>query len=193
MCMPRLLDSILVVDVSLTCWSGDPPPGQSPEIIEIGVCPVDIRGARVMQQHSVIIVPEISEISTYCSQVTRVHQTDLKQGLSFRAACELLKREYISTHRVWASYGNQVRRSIKQQCSIRDTPYPLGSSHINLKSLLAVFRALPTELSLPATLQDLNLPLTGARHRAADRAYNSAVILARLLMEHRMKLLGGTN
>jgi inhibitor of KinA sporulation pathway (predicted exonuclease) len=36
--MARRLDQILVVDVESTCWEGEPPDGQEPEIIEIGLC-----------------------------------------------------------------------------------------------------------------------------------------------------------
>ena len=40
--MARKLDQILVVDVEATCWEGDPPPGQISEIIEIGLCVLDV-------------------------------------------------------------------------------------------------------------------------------------------------------
>ena len=36
MIMARKLDRILVVDIEATCWEGNPPPGQTSEIIEIG-------------------------------------------------------------------------------------------------------------------------------------------------------------
>ena len=191
--MSRLLDSILVIDVSVTCWAGDPPPGQQSEILEIGICRVDIRSARVQETHSLVIVPETSLVSAYCSRVTKIEARDLDRGLTFATACRALAREYGAGHRAWASYGNHVRRIIKNQCANRSISYPFGATHINLKSLIAILKAQPEERSLPDTMLELNLPLTGARHRAADRAYNAALILSRLLMEHRMKLLGGTN
>lgn len=40
--MARKLDQILVIDVESTCWDGPTPDGQSSEIIEIGVCTVDV-------------------------------------------------------------------------------------------------------------------------------------------------------
>ena len=40
--MARKLDRILVVDVEATCWEGDPPPGQISEILEIGLCVLDV-------------------------------------------------------------------------------------------------------------------------------------------------------
>ena len=45
--MGNPLDRILVIDVEATCWEGDPPPDQEREIIEIGLCILDVAtGAR---------------------------------------------------------------------------------------------------------------------------------------------------
>ncbi|MEU7478278.1 hypothetical protein AB0A63_20000 [Lentzea sp. NPDC042327] len=45
-----VVDHVLIVDVEATCWAGTPPPGESTEIIEIGMCPVEVssgeRGSR---------------------------------------------------------------------------------------------------------------------------------------------------
>jgi inhibitor of KinA sporulation pathway (predicted exonuclease) len=40
--MARKLDRILVIDVEATCWEGEPPPGQTSEIVEIGLCVLDV-------------------------------------------------------------------------------------------------------------------------------------------------------
>lgn len=40
--MAKRFDWIVVIDVESTCWAGTPPPGQVSEIVEIGVCPVDV-------------------------------------------------------------------------------------------------------------------------------------------------------
>lgn len=40
--MSKLLDQILVVDLESTCWEGSPPAGMTSEIIEIGLCVVDV-------------------------------------------------------------------------------------------------------------------------------------------------------
>ena len=41
--MARSLDVILVVDVESACWEAEPPEGQVSEIIEIGLCTVDVK------------------------------------------------------------------------------------------------------------------------------------------------------
>jgi len=46
--MAAKLDKLIVIDIEATCWEGDPPEGQAAEIIEIGVCVLDVTtGQRV--------------------------------------------------------------------------------------------------------------------------------------------------
>jgi hypothetical protein len=49
--MARKPDRILVIDTEATCWEGSSPPGQISEIIEIGLCVLDVPTlARVEQR-----------------------------------------------------------------------------------------------------------------------------------------------
>lgn len=192
--MPRLLDKIVVVDLSETSWpQGATPVGQVPEIIELGICLVNIHSGRIERWPRIFVRPRQSVLSHYCRERTGVHEGDLRDALEFPAACQALRGELATRHRVWASFGNHIRRSLKQQCQSYAVRYPFGASHINLKSLLAIFQGLSAEQSLPDAMQAMNLPMPAQRHRAADRAYCTAMILGRLLLEHRMKLVGGTN
>jgi len=44
------LKKILVIDVEATCWeSGVPPKGQCKEIIQIGICPIDLHSGKLSQ------------------------------------------------------------------------------------------------------------------------------------------------
>lgn len=40
--MARKLDYIVVVDIEATCWEGKVPEGMSSDIIEVGVCLLDV-------------------------------------------------------------------------------------------------------------------------------------------------------
>ena len=40
--MAGKLDQILVIDIEATCWEGQPPEHEESEIIEIGICPIDV-------------------------------------------------------------------------------------------------------------------------------------------------------
>ncbi len=192
--MPRLLDKIVVVDLSQTSWpEGQTPSDQQPDIIELGVCLVDVHSGRMERWPRLFVRPERSTLSRYCEDRTGVYTRDLAEARSFRAVCEALRRELCTRERVWASFGNHVRRIFKHQCQADGLRYPFGASHINLKSLLAILQARSREQSLPDAMRAMNLPMPASRHRATDRAACAAMVLARLLLEHRMKLVGGTN
>ncbi|WP_407562033.1 exonuclease domain-containing protein [Streptomyces sp. 184] len=65
-----LLDRVLVVDVEATCWEGPPPAGMSPEIIEIGLCELDVPTGERISRRSVLVRPERSEVGDFCTRLT---------------------------------------------------------------------------------------------------------------------------
>ncbi|MFN2185874.1 MAG: exonuclease domain-containing protein, partial [Anaerolineae bacterium] len=104
--MARKLDQILVVDLEATCWPGDPPEGQESDIIEIGLCTLDVATGRRLEKASIVVRPERSTISEYCTSLTTLTQEEVDEGISFRAACDLLRTRYGSRQRLWASFGD---------------------------------------------------------------------------------------
>ena len=68
--MARKLDQILVVDVESSCWEGSPPEGEESEIIEIGICVVDTRQLQRISKHSILVRPEKSTVSDFCTELT---------------------------------------------------------------------------------------------------------------------------
>ncbi|MBE3097623.1 MAG: exonuclease domain-containing protein [Planctomycetes bacterium] len=85
--MPRRRpDLIVIVDIEATCWEDDPPPGQESEIIEIGVCFLDIQSGERMGRESLLVRPEHSEVSPFCTQVTSITPQRVAQGVPFEDA-----------------------------------------------------------------------------------------------------------
>ncbi|MEL7006102.1 MAG: 3'-5' exonuclease, partial [Bacteroidota bacterium] len=104
--MGRLLDKIIVVDVEATCWEGQQPKDQSSEIIEIGICMIDLQSMTIEDNEGILILPQNSVVSDFCTQLTTITQGILEEdGISFQEACEMLRDKYNSKKRVWASYG----------------------------------------------------------------------------------------
>src|SRR5512142_1044102 len=121
--MAKKLDQIIVVDLEATCWEGDPPPGQEQEIIEIGVCALDIATGKRSGKRSILVRPEHSTVSPFCTQLTTLTQEQVEQGVSFAEAVETLRREYRPAERTWASYGDFDRIALQRQCEQRSVPY----------------------------------------------------------------------
>lgn len=181
--MARKLDQILVIDVEATCWPGAPPEGQESEIIEIGICTLEVASGERLDKRSILVKPERSKVSEFCTQLTSLTQKQVnKQGISFKQACSLLEREYISKKRVWASYGEYDRNLFERQCALRRVDYPFSAGHINVKSLFGIMHALPYEVGMARAMQMCGLEIEGHHHRGVDDAWNIARLLAKLIL-----------
>lgn len=179
--MARLLDQIIVIDIECTCWQDNPPPGQESEIIEVGICTLDVASGERRQKRRTLVRPTRSTVSEFCTQLTTLTQAQVETGVSFSRVCSLLQDEYRASERVWASYGDYDRNQFQRQCYTSGIVYPFGASHINIKTLFALTHKLRYEVGLPQALEMLDLPLEGAHHRGGDDAWNAAAILSRLL------------
>lgn len=183
--MARKLDHILVVDVEATCWEGDPPPGQSSEIIEIGLCVLDLTTLMRVERRDILVRPARSTVSPFCTQLTTLTQADVDGGLPLAQACQILLQEYLASARLWASYGDYDRQQFERNCGEFGIPYPFGPGHLNVKTLLAVALGRNREVGMRAGLAALGLPLEGVHHRAGDDAWNIAATLAEILRRAR--------
>ena len=61
--MPNLLDKIIVIDVEATCWEGVPLAGMESDIIEIGICLLDVQSGEITNNKGILVKPERSTIS----------------------------------------------------------------------------------------------------------------------------------
>lgn len=177
----RLLDRVLVVDVEATCWDGPVPDGQANDIIEIGLTELDVATGERIAKHGVLVRPERSTVSAFCTGLTTLTQEDVEGGMPFADACALLRGEFGSHQRVWASWGDYDRQQFDRQCRDLGVAYPFGTRHLNVKTLFSLAHALPRELGMAAALEHAGLPLEGTHHRGADDAWNIAALLAGVL------------
>ena len=180
--MARKLDKILVIDLEATCWQGDTPPGEESEIIEIGLCELDVATSEREEPRAILLQPQRSTLSPFCIQLTTLTPEMLSDGLTFTAACKLLENDYQSKNRTWASYGDYDRLQFQAQCEAWGVPYPFGRSHINVKNLLALRLGLKREVDLQRGMGLLRLPFEGTIHRGVDDAWNIAAMLAWMLL-----------
>ena len=183
--MAKRLDQIVVVDVEATCWEGEPPAGQASEIIEIGLCLVDVASCERVARWGTFVRPERSDVSPFCTRLTTITPEQARGGLPFADACAQLRREFRTKDRAWASFGDYDRAQFERQCRAAEVPYPFGPSHLNVKTLLALTLGLEREVGMDRALALLDLPLEGTHHRADADAWNIGAILAALLRRAR--------
>jgi len=179
--MAKKLDKIIVLDVEATCWKYRTPPGKMNEIIEIGVCLLDVQTHQQEGKKSILVKPIESAVSEYCTEITGLTQKEVEKGLSLKDACLVLQRKYMSFKRIWASYGDFDRNIFQRQCQRHNVKYPFGPTHINVKALFALKHQLEKEVNFAEALKIMNMPFEGRPHRGVDDAWNIALLLAKLL------------
>lgn len=169
---------IIVIDLEATCWEGLPPKGEVSEIIEIGICVLDTVTGAITGNKGILIRPEQSAVSAFCTGLTTITTGLLDQeGIAFSVACKELRSAYNAQQFTWASYGAYDRKMMTTQCSMRREDYPLSHDHINVKALFAQCRGLGKQTGMSGALKVLHLPLEGTHHRGVDDARNIAKIL----------------
>lgn len=179
--MARLLDQILVIDIEATCWKDRPPEGEEAEIIEIGLATLDTATCERVKKESILVRPERSRVSAFCTELTTLTQDDVEHGMSLADACARLKKRYRSRNLTWASFGDYDRRQFERQCARDGIQYPFGATHLNVKNLLAFALGMRHEVGMAKALELAGLPLEGTHHRGVDDAWNIAALLGFLL------------
>ncbi|MBL8161223.1 MAG: exonuclease domain-containing protein [Anaerolineae bacterium] len=183
--MTRRYDQIIVIDIECTCWEGKTPPDMEHEIIEIGICPLRPDTGERLERRSILVKPQRSTVSAFCTQLTSLTQEQVDQGIPFADACTILEKQYRTRQRVWASYGDYDRQQFERQCAAWGVPYPFSPSHLNVKTLFTLIRALRHDVGMAQALEIMQIPLEGRHHRGDDDAWNVAQMLHLLLNERR--------
>lgn len=174
----QIRDSILVVDLEATCWRGNPPEGMHNEIIEFGIAVVDFKSKEIIENDSIIVKPQFSEISDFCTELTTITQDFIdKNGVSFEEACNILRTKYKSEKRLWFSWGKYDYNQIAKDCVLKHVNFPMGRDHYNLKPLFSFKHNITKDLGVGSALKHLGLEFDGTQHRGNDDAKNIARIL----------------
>jgi inhibitor of KinA sporulation pathway (predicted exonuclease) len=179
--MAKQLDKIVIVDIESTCWDGPIPENQFSEIIEIGVCLLDVNSGEIEKNEGILIKPKDSEVSDFCTQLTTITPEMTTAGISFEAACARLESEFLSKKRIWASYGAYDINMFQKQCARTAVKYPFGEWHINVKTLVSLKLKLQKEIGMSGALGILEIPLEGTHHRGVDDAKNIAKLMSWVL------------
>lgn len=181
--MMKTTNKILVVDLEATCWEEDGKYQRDhSEIIEIGICELDISNGEISKKRGILVIPEHSEISAFCTRLTSITREMIAQeGIPFEEAIDILFDEYDAPEYTWASYGAYDRNKFMQQCKERRLDYPFGEQHLNVKEVFRRSYGMRRGIGMHRALKYLKIPLEGRHHRGVDDANNTAKILHQCL------------
>ncbi|MBH0780740.1 3'-5' exonuclease [Nocardia bovistercoris] len=166
-----------VVDVEATCWSGAVPEGAVSEIIEIGLTVVDLGVRERISKHRIVVRPERSTVSEFCTELTGLTQAEVDAGVRFAQACRVLAVEYESGSRPWASWGDYDRKQFERQCAATGVTYPFRALHTNAKALFSEARGTGRRYGMAGALRIAGIPLEGRHHSGADDAWNIGALV----------------
>ena len=179
---------INIIDVEATCWEGQPPPNQTSEIIEIGVCVLELTTLERVVKRSIVVKPVRSEVSAFCTKLTGWTPEAVLNGVSLAEAARILQREFRSDSRTWLSWGDYDRHQFQRECAVKGVAYPFSSRHVNAKLAFATARNGGKKLGMAQALELLGLPLEGRHHNGADDAWNIALVVVRMLEAHELSV-----
>ena len=187
--MAHLYDRARVLDFKITSWPPEKRPrGQHSEVIEIGICKLDLNALERTTRHRMIVRPTKSQISAYCEEQTGLSKGEIKGGAPFAEACEYLKRDFQGRERIWATWGSRERVRLRRQLADERIRMPLGNTHLAIKSLATLLLGLPYEPELEETMSTLEIQPDRTPYLAETNAWNGAGVLAELLKRSRTGL-----
>ena len=123
--MASKLDQIIVIDVEATCWEDQPPDKEESEIIEIGLCVVDIQRWERTGRERILVKPSCSQVSQFCTQLTGFTQAQVETGRSLEEACQYLRQRYQTRPAACLSRSSSAHRR-KPSRSSRAAPHSRG-------------------------------------------------------------------
>ena len=179
--MGRSLNRIVVIDVESTCWEKQT--YQKNEIIEIGITELAFStNFYIKDNRSIYIKPIHSEVSEFCTKLTGITEQILNENGGYPPEVfDSLYKEYGKNNIIWASYGDYDREMFRRMSLLYDIKYPLGRTHLNVKTLFALSSNLNQEVGLAEAISILGNTFHGIHHSGKDDSYNIAILLINLL------------
>lgn len=179
----RNLKKVLVIDLEATCWDTTKEKGdQKSEIIEIGVCHLNLETMEPEDKTSYLVRPRFSTVSQFCTDLTTITPEMLKEeGHYFNEVINTFSKDFGVKYKTWFSWGAYDRVQLEKNCAMYNVKYPMGRNHINAKNLYSLRFGLSKELGMTSALEHAGINLEGTHHRGHDDAWNIAKLVAKIL------------
>lgn len=175
---------IVIVDLETTCTNNHAEQ-YSNEIIELGVCIVDLKSLIVDKNISLLVKPQRSEITDFCTKLTGITPEAAQEGLLLPEACEILINEYKTNEYIWGSWGDFDRLIVNRECKHYKSKFPFNRQHLNLKVLFGIANELDELVGLDKAVKLVNQTFIGEHHRGIDDARTTAQLLINLVLNLR--------
>jgi len=179
----------LIIDFEATCCDRGSVPRDHMEIIEIGAVMVDATTLVSVSEYQGFIQPvRHPRLTTFCTQLTSISQSDVDAAPPFADAMKAFKHWlYQFSGFVFCSWGDYDLKQLRQDCDFHNLPYPISAPHVNLKGLIVEKQGLAKKPGLGDAVQMAGLTFSGTHHRGIDDARNIVRLLPYIFGGARLK------
>lgn len=174
------LDRMMVIDVEETCWDGEPPQGEAPEIIQVGVAELLLTGTpRIGRVLCIDVRPVLSMVSPFCTGLTGITPGTARKGRPLQEAMATINRTFGGPGRTWAAWGRDDV-TIREGCAAQGIETPQWGGFLDLGATWSMLVGGGKAVGLRQAMATLGLEFQGIPHRALDDAVNTARVAVAL-------------
>jgi inhibitor of KinA sporulation pathway (predicted exonuclease) len=172
---------MLFIDVELTCWEGDPPPGEVPELIAFGIVDLKTDELAIRREKLFLVRPHASVISPFCSTLTGIMPQDAAAAPPLKEVVHTIRKTFGQSD--WCAWGRDDHL-IREGCKQVGVAPPFPGCFHDLAAQVRGLLGLTYRLGLDEALERFGLDWEGPPHDALADAKNLArlfIALARRL------------
>ncbi len=172
-----------VLDTERTCYpGGDFPDGEIQETIEFGITVVDLEARQIVSSHSIAVIPILSRVSNYCTELTGwTYEMLLQKGVDFRQACGRIVEEFDGLNRLVVVDSDSDLVSLRRQCELTGVSLPFGPAQLNVSALFSLLTDRRKNIGNEKLLRLLGLQPEPIRHRADSDSLGTARAFLKVL------------
>jgi inhibitor of KinA sporulation pathway (predicted exonuclease) len=162
---------MLFVDVELTCWDGDPPPGEVPELIAFGIVDLKTDELAIRREKLFLVRPHASVISPFCTTLTGITPKEADAAPPLPEVVRTIRKTFGQSD--WCAWGRDdvLIREASERANA-ELPF-LGCFH-DLAAQVRGLLGLTYRLGLDEALERFELDWEGPPHDALADAKNLA-------------------
>ena len=181
-------DYYLIVDLEASCCDRNGTqanliPRHEMEIIEIGAVLLAADSLAIVSEFNTFIRPvRHPRLTSFCTQLTTIQQTDVDQAPLYPVAIQALQR-WLAPYQpyLFCSWGDYDKNQLAQDSAYHQLNFPLTAHHLNIKEQFSRTQKLPKKYGMQTALQLAGLALQGIHHRGIDDARNMARLMPYIL------------
>ena len=160
---------MLFVDVELTCWEGEPPPGERSELIAFGIVDFRTDDLTIRRETMLLVHPQASIISPFCSTLTGITPKEAAAAPPLPEVVRTIRKTFGQCD--WCAWGRDDAL-IREGCERAGAELPfLGGFH-DLSAQVRGLLGLTYRPGLDEAVQRFDLDWEGPPHDALADARN---------------------